>query len=142
MEEGAETAEELCVDHLARSLPLEVGVVQSVVLVQPEECNDDKKRKRRYLQLEGSTGEEGEKCSSTPPPVHSISLSHSPLLNVWLISRLSGPPSDSLGSGFIEVNQKTTSGWLGIQLETNQVPSLPSSGQTGASSVVEVYVLS
>ena len=43
MEEGAETAEELCVDHLARSLPLEVGVVQSVVLVQPEEGNDDNK---------------------------------------------------------------------------------------------------
>ena len=50
MEEGAETAEELGVEHLARSLPLKVGVVQSVVLVQPEECNDDKKRKRRYLQ--------------------------------------------------------------------------------------------
>ena len=49
MEEGAETAEELCVDHLSGSLPFEVGVVQSVVLVQPEECNDDKKRKRRYL---------------------------------------------------------------------------------------------
>ena len=47
MEEGAETAEELWVDHLARSLPLEVGVVQSVVLVQPEEGNDDKKRKRK-----------------------------------------------------------------------------------------------
>ena len=43
MEEGAETAEELCVDHLARSLPLKVGVVQSVVLVQPEEGNDDDK---------------------------------------------------------------------------------------------------
>ena len=48
MEEGAEAAEELCVDHLARSLPLEVGVVQSVVLVQPEEGNADKKRKKRY----------------------------------------------------------------------------------------------
>ena len=57
MEEGAETTEELDVDHLARSLSLKEGVVQSVVLVQPEECNDDKKRKRRYLQLEGSTGE-------------------------------------------------------------------------------------
>ena len=43
MEEGAETAEELGVDHLAGSLPAEVGVVQRVVLVQPEDCNDDKK---------------------------------------------------------------------------------------------------
>ena len=50
MEEGAEAAEELGVDHLSRSLPLKVGVVQSVVLVQPEEGNYDKKRKRRYLQ--------------------------------------------------------------------------------------------
>ena len=41
MEEGAEAAEELGVDHLSRSLPLKVGVVQSVVLVQPEECNND-----------------------------------------------------------------------------------------------------
>ena len=41
MEEGAETAEELGVDHLSGSLPFEVGVVQSVVLVQPEECAND-----------------------------------------------------------------------------------------------------
>ena len=42
MEESAEAAEELGVDHLPRSLPLEVGVVQRVVLVQPVDCNDDK----------------------------------------------------------------------------------------------------
>ena len=41
MEESAEAAEELGVDHLPRSLPLEVGVVQRVVLVQPVDCNDD-----------------------------------------------------------------------------------------------------
>ena len=43
MEECAETTEELGVDHLARSLPAEVGVEQRVVLVQPEDCNDDEK---------------------------------------------------------------------------------------------------
>ena len=41
MEEGAEPTEELCVDHLARSLPAEVGVVQRVVLVQPEDGNNE-----------------------------------------------------------------------------------------------------
>ena len=40
---------------------------------------------RLYLDVddeeeESSVGEEREKCSSTPPPVHSTSLSHSPLL--------------------------------------------------------------
>ena len=41
VEEGAEPTEELCVDHLASSLPEEVGVVQRVVLVQPEDCNNE-----------------------------------------------------------------------------------------------------
>ena len=41
VEEGAEPTEELGVDHLACSLPEEVGVVQRVVLVQPEDCNNE-----------------------------------------------------------------------------------------------------
>ena len=47
MEEGAEATEELGVDHLTSSFPTEVGVVQRVVLVQPEDCNDDKHDSRR-----------------------------------------------------------------------------------------------
>ena len=35
MEKSTETAEELGVNHLPRSLPLEVRVVQTVVAVQP-----------------------------------------------------------------------------------------------------------
>ena len=75
MEEGAETAEELCVDHLARSLPLKVGVVQSVVLVQPEEGNYDKKRKRRYLQPKYEpTGSAAElvKLGAMSSPCHKV----------------------------------------------------------------------
>ena len=41
VEEGAEPTEELGVDHLASSLPEEVGVVQRVVLVQPEDSNNE-----------------------------------------------------------------------------------------------------
>ena len=37
MEKSTETAEELGVNHLPRSLPLEVRVVQTVVAVQPGE---------------------------------------------------------------------------------------------------------